>query len=288
MILALLQTIMISLAWVFRKRSLNMSNLPSYLFALFWNITWIVLAFILIFIWWFDLAIFYNWLFLLLLLVAVFVYIFKTPAFQNLYKSEKMSVLMPYDNLSQILVVIVWFFFISTSKTHISVESLLITITAILVIALFKIDFKNQRMPNNIKLIIVSQWLQSIQILNVAYIFTIPWVDEKIYYILYVALITLLYVIFMLYKRDLIKLKWLSLQFHINRHLAGVLWFTWWLIWLYFVKSFGIVITVLLSYLGLIFTLLFSYFMLGDKPSKKDVILCIVVTSLIWLWFVFR
>lgn len=44
-------------------------------------------------------------------------------------------------------------------------------------------------------------------------------------------------------------------------------------------------IIIILSFLGIFLLLVIWYFVLWDKPSKKDVILSFVVTFLVWLWF---
>jgi hypothetical protein len=71
---------------------------------------------------------------------------------QKIYKVEKISTLMPFENLQKVFVVIISYFLFSDT----SLTTLLITLLSIIVIILFKIDFKNFKLPKFIKPIILT------------------------------------------------------------------------------------------------------------------------------------
>lgn len=60
------------------------------------------------------------------------------------------------------------------------------------------------------------------------------------------------------------------------------------LIGIYLIEDLGIILSTLLSFFGVGITLLLSYFMLKDVPSKKDVALALVTSALVGLGFYFK
>jgi len=53
------------------------------------------------------------------------------------------------------------------------------------------------------------------------------------------------------------------------------------LLYLMIVGDFGIVISVLLSFLGNVFAIIFAYIVLKEVPSKKDILLNVLITVLV-------
>jgi len=200
---------------------------------------------------------------------------------QKIYKVEKMSAVIPYTNLNKIVVILVSFFLFS----DVSVISLFITISAIIVIILFSIDFKNKTTLKNILPIILTE------ISLAADILLWWWVIMKyseVHYFIFTALwwaviLTILAFIWNQFR----TLKWLPRWFWLSRGVSTIGWFSWFLS-LTIIKELWLSVSILLSFLGIGVSLFLSYLVLKDTPSNKDLLLTLIVTVLVGLWFYFK
>jgi len=77
-------------------------------------------------------------------------------------------------------------------------------------------------------------------------------------------------------------------EFYYYRFSASIVWVAWDLMWLFLISSLWLVLSILLWFFWLFFTLLLGYFILKDKPSKKNIILSLLVMVLIWIWYYFK
>lgn len=71
---------------------------------------------------------------------------------QRIYKEEKISALLPFENLSSILTIIAAFFLLGNTP----VATLAIAILTMGIIFFASFDFKKRQFPKNIKLIVLS------------------------------------------------------------------------------------------------------------------------------------
>lgn len=278
MFLAVFTTLMSSFADIFWKKSLSywvgwkMHDLLTYPVGV---ILWIIFIF--------------SWLSFEnvdhIIIGAVFFIIFidvtKMNLQQSIFREEKYSVIAPYLNISKILIII-WSFFIFRD---VSTLSLFITLIAVSVIILFSFDFKTLKLPRNIKKIclvesaramtwLLSWWL----IINYS---------ENLFFVLYVILATTMMSWIVLYLWEYKTVRWLPKKFWFYRYIGGLGWISWFL-GLTIISSLWLSISVLLSFLWIWAALLFSFIFMKDKPAKKDIILTLIVTSLVWLWFYFK
>jgi len=65
---------------------------------------------------------------------------------------------MPYLNVNKILTIILSFFVFA----DVSVEALLITFLAIIVVIIFSVDFKSLKLPKNVPLLLVSETIAAL------------------------------------------------------------------------------------------------------------------------------
>lgn len=222
-----------------------------------------------------------NFYVLISTILILVISVFQTQINQWIYRDEKMSAVIPYTNINKILTIIVSFFIFS----DVSKVSLWITLLAIVIIILFSIDFKTLTLPKSLTRIFFVQTLVTFTNLWAWYIILTYWNDIYflIFYFSWIVLLLFLSYVLNQYK----TIKNLPKSFWVSR-MTWSSWWIWWFLWLVVIKDLWLSISILLSFLWIWITLLFSYFILKDKPQKKDIILTIIITSLVWLWYYFK
>lgn len=278
MIIALLSTIMSSFADVSWKKSLwywvrtRAHALWSYPVALILVFYFIFSGFDILSAWIFPIAV--------VSLVAL-LDIIKEPVSQQIYKEEKMSAIMPYLNLSKILVIISSFFIYQ----DVSNITFCITIITVIIIALASIDIKHKRFPKSFSKILFVETLRAIAALLWGWL--VLSYSEILYFNIY-ALAYLVPTIFLAYySNQLWDFKKTNITFWFYRLIAWAWWFSWFLS-LLVIKNLGLSLSILLWFLWIWITLLISYIFLKDTPSKKNIVLTVVVSLLIWIWYYFK
>lgn len=278
MFIALLSTLITSIWSIFWKKSLGygvawkVHDLIPYVF-------WVILSFYFVYVG-FEGTIFDVTLMTVIFCIMI-VAIFRTQFAQKIYQEEKMSVIMPYTNINKIIVIISSFFLFA----DVSITSLFITILAIVVIILFSIDFKNHSVPKNMLTLVIIELSIAAEILLWGWV--ILNYSEIHYYIICVIWGIIILSVLSLLGEQFKTLKGQPKWFWINRYLWWIGWISWFL-WLTIIKSLGLSVSILLSFLWIGVTLALSYFLLKDTPSKKDLLLTLIVTILVGLGFYFK
>gem|GEM_PF-2455326 len=95
------------------------------------------------------------------MILTVFLQIIIVPIDQAIYKKEKISTILPYENLSSIFAILISFFIFK----DVSWTSFFIAILTVIVIILFSIDFKNVKFPKKIKPIMIVQAFTALYII---------------------------------------------------------------------------------------------------------------------------
>lgn len=278
MLFALISTFISSFSNVFWKKSLNYNirwrahELSSYPIPL------TLLAYFILT--WFSLS---NLTFTLILTVVLILVIdvIKWPVEQSIYKEEKISVIMPYLNLSKVFVIISSFFIFK----DVSYTALWITIFTIVIIAAGSIDFKTLKLPKNIHKLLFVESLRTVAIL-LGWWVVIKY-GEISYFNTYVLFGLIIWVILVYSTQQMQDYRnvWISYW------KCRTIWSIWWLSWflsLVVIKSLGLSISILLGFIWVWVTLLFSYLFLWDKPNRKNILLTAVVSILIWIWYYFK
>ena len=276
MIYAIFTSILESFSEVFRKKTL-IHRVPEYLNTLFAYSTWML--FVIYFAASANFSDIDYKLFILIFIMSVLDLV-SSKISQNIYREEKISVLMPYTNINSILTILLSFFLFSdVSKTTFG-----ITIFTILVIVGFSIDFKILRFPRNIIKMFICELIYAFSNLIVGYILFI-WYWEWLLFIFDITTSTIMLIfisLFLWYFKQIKKIKR-------NYYLPKLTWsFLWW--WSYalsliIISDLWLSVSILLWFVWMWITLLLSYLILKDKPSKKDLILTVIVTSLVWIWY---
>ncbi len=215
------------------------------------------------------------------ILIIALLDIIKDPVNAQLYKEEKISVIMPYLNLSKVLVIIISFFLYK----DVSNITFWITIFVILIIILASIDLKNKRFPKCFSKILFVETVRTVWIL--LWWWLLLRYSEVLYFNLY-AFLYLIPAVFLAYKSwQLWDILTPSLPFWWYRIIGWLGWFSWFLS-LTVIKNLGLSISILLWFLGIGITLFVSYIFLKDIPSRKNILLTFTVAILIWIWYYFK
>lgn len=280
MIFALISTFLSSMATIFYKKALSFKSTKE-IFSLLSYTSVFLISFILFLFWKLKIEAvsFIIWITIIALILTVF---FNNLLYQYIYRQEKISTILPYNNIRRILSIIFWYFLFSNT----SLTTLLISIFTVIIIFLFTIDFKNFQIPKNIKLLAFSQTISSIVTIWVWYV--LVHISNISYYVYYYWLSLIFVFLIVVLKWDFKKIFSLPKKFYVFRLWAAHFWWISQLIWFLVIKNLWVTVSVLVSYLGMWITLLFSFFLLWDKPTKKNLILTIVVTLLVLLGYYFK
>lgn len=287
---AILSTIFASLSDIFFKKALqykiNLWN-NDFLWQIFPLFIFILAYFYIDFQ--FDTTINTDFKVLLYVLLSFFMYTIGRYFHAKIFKVEKITHLLPYENLSKIFTIIFSFYlFADISKT-----TFFITLFTILVIILFTIDFKNLKFWKNILIFAFSHVLFALWNLITWYILLEAsawwlWVSWYSFITTYLIIWTLVFFIPFFWLKWFLELKNVDFSFYTYRWAAWILsWFSWFLS-LVVIANLWLSISVLLSFLWIFSTLFFAFFILRDIPTKKDIILTILVLALISAWFYFK
>lgn len=275
MFIALTSIIINSISDVFRKKSLWYWVWWK-VHDLMWHSTWTLIAIYFLFIW-IDFTKIDKFL-LILTVTILIIEIFKNQIYQNIYKKEKISLIIPYTNVNKILTIILSFFIFA----DVSLVALLITFVAIFVIISFSINLKTLKLPKNISLLLFWEVIWWCLSLTIWWIIINYWVN--LYFSISLITWTLFLLILSLILWEFKTLKWLDSSFYKNRILSST-WRIWTFLSMVVIKELWLSVWILLSFLWIWITLFFSFLLLWDIPRKKDIFLTIIVSALVWLWF---
>ncbi len=280
MVYAIISTIIDSIASVFWKKSL-IYNAPKEIFSLLAYTSIILITIILFITWKLSIELVWIWTILIILLITILAYI-RTIIMQTVYKEDKISKILPYQNISKIITLIIWFFLFWDT----SVITLIIALITVFIIILFSIDFKKVYIPKNIKLFSLSELIYASILLLLWYLLISI---TNVTYFTYSYTLGIIFTLILIYYKNQFKyFKQLPKQFYWYRLTASHLWWISYIISLFIIKEMWLTVSILISYVWLISTLIFSFLMFNDKPTKKDLLLIIIVTILISIWYYFK
>lgn len=276
----ILSIIFESYAFILWKKALSF-NCPNTLFRLFWLTFWVIFSIIFLVFWYSD----FSWLtwslFGMIIWITLLSYV-RIYIGQYVYQREKISVLAPYENINKIISIIFAFIIF----WDVSVISFIITLLAWIILILFSIDFKTLKIPRLIKLFSINQLIISLTTVSIWYFLT--QITALDYYIIYCLFFTLIILPIVIYRKEHLEAKNLSKSFYINRMWDSFISDIWTIIMFFVIMDLWLTISILFSYLYVWVLLLMSYFLLNDKPTKKNIILTIILSLMVWLGYYLR
>lgn len=276
---AIVTNLLYSINSICYKKTMSFAKLSELLFTWLWEIRWLPLSLILIAFMWFDTSVLSR---KIVLGVIVIIAICNCYQFldQRLYRTEKLSNILPYTNLNAVFSIIAGFLIFRDA----SVLSFIIAIVAFLVIMAFSINFKKLTLPKSIKLILWIQALIALETLLTGWF--LQSVPDKEYYILYEVMVVIILLFPLVWKGLFKELKKTSLPFYGYRMWGALTGHIGWILYLFTVSELWVVMSVLLSFLGTGITMLFGWIFLKEKPTKKNILMCVIVAVLVLLGFV--
>lgn len=278
MLYAIITSILGSLDEVLWKKTL-IYKVPEYLNTLFWYITGLFFAFYFIFNVDFTLL---NYKFFVLITIMLMAYILSTKFSQSIYREEKISVLMPYTNINSALTIILSFFIF----LDVSLVSFFITLLTIIIIILFSIDYKLFRFPRNIVKMFLHEIILTLYNIIVWFLVISYW--EWLLFIFDFFVWSIILIIISAYFWYFSFVKKLKKNYLIPRLGWSFLWWWAYAISLLIISELWLSMSILLWFVWMWITLLLSYVILKDKPTNKDLLLTVIVTWLVWIWYYFK
>lgn len=276
-----------SLSWIYWKKALNITSLPNSLLALLNPLIWIFIIYIFGIIFWINSNIFFdkNVLFLLLLwwLLDWFWALLEVYSVKN----TKVSKLIPYSNFDKLFIVLLGFLFFYWNSGYTSFITLFITIITLFIIMLFSIDLKKISIEKEIKIYILSKFLYASTTLIISKIlFEYSTIDVFSVIIFYYILFHLINNMFL--KRNLLLIFKQEKVFYKYRLSSSIIWRIAFIISISLIEFSWVLIASLLSFISIIFWIIFMKYILWDTPSKKQILLSILVIIMIWIWYYFK
>lgn len=238
---------------------------------------------------WIPLDIYLDWQSFGMIVLALSFYTIGRYYHAMIYKREKISFLLPYENLSKVLTIVFWFLLFQ----DVSITTFLITLLIIGVIIGGSLDIKNLTFSKNILIFFLSHFLFAFGNLLTGYILleSNKWwmgVDGFSFLFTYLMVCTIVFIFPFFYAKWYKELENIGRPFYITRFSSGVLSWGAWLLSLVVITQLWLSVSILLSFLWLAVTLIVAYFILWDKPQKKDVIFTIFIVALVSVGFYFK
>jgi len=271
----------------FRKKAIDNSTLHNWLIALFWPAIWLIFIYLLVFIFWINSNIFYDNKVIMLLLIWWFIDWIAALIEVSIFKRVKVSKILPYWSFDKLFIILLWFILFYWNPWYTSIITLLISILTVVIIMLFSIDYKNFWIEKDVKLYIFVKFLYACTTL-------IMWRILFEYSTLDIfSVIIFIYLWFHLFSNIIFRRNFKSLlaqskQFYKYRVTSSILWRISFVLSIIVIEKSWVLIASLLSFITIVFSIFSMKFILWDSPTKKQILLALLVVVLIWTWYYFK
>lgn len=205
-----------------------------------------------------------------------------TQIYQNICRESKMSSILPFNNLSKVFSIMFAVLFFQDW----SLFSLIICMLIILILIFSQIDFKTYKLPKSLYKILFMEFTSALTILASWYAIKNYWEFEYLsfYVILWIVLLSSA----AYYLWEFKTLIWQASWFWKNKIISSVLYSLAFVLNLFVIWELWISMWVLLSFIFPAFVIALWITMLWEEPSKKDIIINIIITSLVWLAYIIK
>lgn len=221
---------------------------------------------------------------ILIFVIAVIGLYITYPLRRIAYANEKMSVLQPFAMLAQVFPIILWFLFISWERTNII--TFIMAIIASLIVIWTSVDFKNLKINKYSVMVLISSIIKSIQLFAVLYF--ISFLSPETFYLIESILVISISIILITFKKEFNQIQLITKEYFKLLTIANIIAVISILLVFNMYTSLWVVATSLISLLYLWFVYLFWYLILKEIPSKKDVIVTLLVALCIIIWIYFK
>ncbi len=286
-ILWIITSIMWSIWWAFRKKSAEQSNLPNWLFVLFWPLIWIVIIYSLVLIIWINTAIFNNYYILLLLIIAWIIDWLWSILEAWLYKKVKVSKILPYTSFDKLFIIVIWFILFYWNPWYTSIQTLCISVFTVFIIILFSIDFKKFKLDKDIIIYILVKFLYSIATL-IMWSVLLEYTTMDVFSVMILVYLSFHTLLNLILKKDFKDMLKQTKSFYKYRIISSSIWRLSFVLWMFIIETSWVLVASLLSFITIVFSILSMKFILNDTPTNKQIILAFTVIILIWIWYYFK
>jgi len=186
--------------------------------------------------------------------------------------------------LFQVFPIIIWFIFIASEKANFI--TFISALVASFIVILPNIKINSLKINKYCLMVLTSSIIKSFQVFSTLYFLTI--LNSANFYLLESILVIIFSIILMLYKSEFGEFKklekgYVKLMMFVNSIVIVSI-----LLALTMYSTLWIVTTSLLSLLYLVFVYIIWFFILKEIPSKKDIIITILVSICIMIWMYFK
>lgn len=197
---------------------------------------------------------------------------------QYAYKNEKMSILIPYWEFKSIFAILLWFFIFWES----SIITFILAIIAWSILVVGSINFKNIKFNKYCLALMISSFMQATKF--IIYWFILISISELsiMFYSSFIKTIILLIIIIL--AKEIYSYKRINKKMSSFILLENIVWISVTFITLFLIKELWIVQTVLIWMIYLAISMLIAFIVFKNKPTKKEFIITITITTLIWIW----
>ncbi len=282
MFLVAINTILESIAEIFYKKSLLTSNLRPTIFQFIFECIGLVFVIGMIIIFGFNYRLVFDAKIIVWFLVLAVSFITYNNIAQKLYREEKMSAIIPYFKINNFLIIIAGFLFFRDA----SLVSFFICLAALGVVAWWSYNPEERAMPKNLWLVIVHELLRTIELLVI--VFLLKYISSVEYMVLYqfsYLFVAFFLVLFLGEFIDIKKLNWSTIKY---RSSSYVMWFLWYFIDTFLLKEYGLIVATLFGFFWSSLSLILAYIMFKEIPSKKDIMLWIILMILVGFGYYYR
>lgn len=286
-ILWIISAFLWSLGGAYQKKSISHSALPNWLFILFWPITWIILIYSLLFMFWFESDIFSNYSIVWLLILAWIFDWFWWLLEISILKKIKISKILPYSSFDKLFIILIWFTIFYWKPWYTSITTLFVAIFTFIVILWLSLDYKNLKLDKDIIHFILVKLLYAISTLLIwSVMFSYTTMD--VFAIMTLVYFSFHFIINYLMKKDFKQIFKQTKTFYKYRLISSIVSRLWFVLWFFIIETSWVMVASLLSFITIVFSIFTMKFILKDNPSKKQIILAFLVSILIWIWYYFK
>lgn len=283
----IISSLLWSLWWTYGKKAANYSTLPNGLFVLFWPLVGIIFIYSLVYLLWVNSEIFRDNYIILILIIAWIIDWLGTILEASIYKKIKISKILPYTSFDKLFIILIWFILFYWNPWYTSVPTLIIAILTVLVIMWFSIDYNNFKLDKDINQYIFVKFLYATSTL-IIWSVLLKYTTIDMFSIIILVYLSFFLLFNILLKKDFKQIAKQTKDFYKYKLLSSVTGRWSFILWIFIIESSWVLLASLLSFITIVFSIVSMKIILWDTPSKKQVLLAVLVVTLIWIWFYFK
>lgn len=286
-ILWIIQSFLNSVGMILTKKVLENKAVGNNIQTLFSRFNHLIILLLVIFLGFFDFKLNNSWFtytdIALLLIATTWLYI-TYPLRRIAYANEKISTLQPFAMLFQVFPVIIGFIFIASERANFI--TFIFALIASFIVIIPNIDLKTFKINKYSLMVLTSSIIKSFQLFATVYF--LSKLDAVNFYLLESIIIIIFSVILLIIKREFNQFKLLTKKYIRLLTIANSVSVVSIVLVLTMYTNLWIIATSLLGLLYILFVFSLWYIFLWEKPTKKDIIITILISICITIWLFFK